>query len=283
MPVFFFDFSIGFLEIRLWDILDIAIVGFIIFQVYKLLRGTVAFNIFIGIISLFVLWWLVQALEMDLLSSILNQFASLGVIILIIIFQPEIRRFFAIFGRTTVKGRLDVFRRIFSRQGQQGSVESEKYVRAVSTAMRRLSRTKTGALLVIAPNAETMEFSRSGVTLNAVISTPLLVSIFNHHGPLHDGAVVLSANRVHAAGCILPVSNNPTLPGTAGLRHRAGLGVTEGTNVATFIVSEETGKMAYAREGKIRFNVKANEIDTLLSQAFREAQRSIAEPSKGGP
>ncbi len=258
-------FDIGFLPIRIWDILDILIVGYLMYQIYKLLRGSIAFNIFIGFILVYVVWWLVGVLKMDLLSSLLSQFVSVGVLMLLIVFQPEVRRFLLLLGDSTLRQRSNFFRRLIDREWETTSSEQKK-VKAIKKAMLRMSRTRTGALIVIAENVNLETFSNSGVTLDAQISQPLIESIFNKESPLHDGAMVISGKRIKAASVVLPVSANPDLPKNVGLRHRAGVGVTENTEVGVFIVSEETGRIAYAKDGKLERGLEESRLEELLSK-----------------
>ncbi len=260
-------FEIGFLPIRIWDILDILIVGYLIYQIYKLLRGSVAFNIFIGVILIYILSWLVQMLEMDLLSSLLGEFVSVGVLMLLIVFQPEVRRFLLILGNNTLRQRSNFFNRLLS--GKLNIFESDvlsENAESISKAILRMSRMKTGALIVFANNLNLEYFSNSGVILDAKISQPLIESIFNKESPLHDGAVVISNNKIHAASCVLPLSSNPDLPKSAGLRHRAAVGVTEHSNVTAFVVSEENGTISYAENGNLARKISEKRLKELLNK-----------------
>lgn len=261
--------KLGFLPIRIWDVLDIVIVGFLIYQAYKLLRGSIAFNIFIGVVILFIVWWMVGVLKMDLLSMLLNQFVSVGVIIFLIVFQPEVRRFLLLLGNTTIRQRSRFLRRIMDRNLRQDVVKKDMLTGEISAAMAIMGEKRWGALLVLSPNAEMVEaISQTGVPVDAHISQQLIESIFNKEGPLHDGAVLISRSKIIAASCILPLSDNQDVPKTAGLRHRAALGITERMNVAAFVVSEETGKMSYAFDGKLRLDLDIHEIKRLLGKHF---------------
>ncbi len=260
-------FDIGFLPVRIWDILDILIVGYLMFQIYKLLRGNIAFNIFIGVLTLYVVWWLVSQLEMDLLSAVLDQFVKVGVIIIIIIFQPEVRRFLLFLGNTTLRQRSNFVGRILDRN-IENTEEKARQIRAMRSALVRLSKNKTGALLVLAGNLSLDGLVSSGVSMDSEISEPLLESIFNKESPLHDGAVLISNAKIKSASCILPVSENPNLPKSAGLRHRAAVGITERANVASFVVSEETGFISYAVDGELHRRISEDELKELLNQYF---------------
>ena len=178
--------KIGFLPITFGDIFDILIVGFLIYQLYKLLRGSLGFNIFIGLVLLYVAWWLVGVLHMDMLALILEQFLSVGVVLLLIVFQPEVRRFLLFLGRSTFRGRSGFWRQ-FINQNLNITTQHPKEIKAIRQALSFFSRTKTGALIVFAQNPETEEFKNTGVPLGAQISTQLLESIFQKESPLHDG------------------------------------------------------------------------------------------------
>lgn len=255
--------NIGFLPVRVLDILDILIVGFLLYQIYKLLRGTIAFNIFTGLVMLFLIWWLVGILEMDLLSLILGQFVSLGMIMLVIIFQPEIRRFLLLLGTSTMKGRSNVFSRLLGKNLKDENAPSA-LVLTLKNTLLNFSRNKTGALIVIDNDLELEDSENSGVVLNADISPQLLESIFIGHGPLHDGAVIISNKKIVAASYILRVSRNTELPQNLGLRHRAALGVTEMTGVVALVVSEETGRISYARGDKLLLNIDEKALEQIL-------------------
>lgn len=260
-------FDIGFLPVRVWDVLDIIIVGYLMYQIYKLLRGNIAFNIFVGVLTLYVVWWLVNQLEMDLLSAVLGQFVSVGVIIIIIIFQPEVRRFLLFLGNTTLRQRSNFLGRILDRN-LESTEEKVRQLRALRSAIVRMSKRKTGALIVLAGELALDGLVSSGVELDADITEPLLESIFNKYSPLHDGAVIISNGRIKSASCVLPVSENPNLPSSAGLRHRAAVGITERANVAAFIVSEETGQMSIAVDGELRRKLDEKELKSLLSEYY---------------
>lgn len=258
-------FEIGFLTIRLIDILDILIVGYLMYLIYKLLRGSIAFNIFIGVTLLYVVWRLVELLQMDLLSLFLGQFVSVGVILLIIIFQPEVRRFLLLLGNTTLRQRFNFLDRIFDRD-TTAKIKNLSEIQAIKRAMLRMAATKTGALIVFAKDENLELFANSGTRLDAKISQPLLESIFQKESPLHDGAVVISDNKIQSASVVLPVSANPDLPKSVGLRHRSAVGVTENSSVVSFIVSEENGKISFAHEGKLQRGLTQTELADLLKK-----------------
>ncbi len=258
-------FKIGFLPVRIWDILDILIVGYLMYQIYRLLKGNIAFNIFVGVLTLYVVWWLVEQLNMDLLGAVLDQFVKVGVIILIIIFQPEVRRFLLFLGNSTLRRRSDFLSRIIDRNFE-GAEQKESWVQSLKKAMLRLSRSKTGALIVLSKNLNLEGLINSGIIIDAQISDALLESIFNKSSPLHDGAVILENGKIKLASSILPISESHELPSNAGLRHRAAVGITERTNVAAFVVSEESGAISFALKGKLKRKLEEEEIVDLLNK-----------------
>lgn len=245
--------------------MDILIVGYLMYQIYKLLRGSLALNIFVGVVLLYVVWWLVGILKMDLLAALLGQVVGVGVIIIIIIFQPEIRRFLLFIGNSTLKQRSNFWQRLLDRSKVEKTEKKEMAVKGIKNAMLRMSKSKTGALIVFAKNVSMEGINNSGVHLDAEVSQSLLESIFNKESPLHDGAVLISANKILAAGCILPVSDNPNLPKSVGLRHRAAVGITERTTAVAFMVSEETGTISFASEGRLTRNLTDSKLLDLLN------------------
>lgn len=261
--------KLGFLPIRIWDVLDVLIVGYLIYLVYNLLRGSIGFRIFIGVLTLFLIWWLVGVLKMDMLSMLLDQFVNVGVIIILIVFQPEVRRFLLLLGNTTLRQRYKLFMRIWDRNVRSDHPNKERNVEEIATAIENMERKRQGALIVMASHSEMAEaIIQTGVALEANITQQLIESIFNKESPLHDGAIVISRNRIQAASCILPLSENPAIPQSAGLRHRAALGVTERMNVAAFVVSEETGLISYAFEGKLQQGLHADQLKKLVGKHY---------------
>ncbi len=261
--------EIGFLPITLWDLLDVLIVGYLMYRIYKLLRGSIAFNIFIGVIAVYGVWWLVRALDMELLSSILTQFVNVGVIMLIIIFQPEVRRFLLFVGNTTLKGRAGFFNRLFDRQGFSSL---DQLILDITAAAKVLAKSKTGALIVISENDNLQGFADSGIVLDAEVSAQLLISIFNKESPLHDGAVIITGNRIKMAGSVLSVSDSLELPQWVGLRHRAGVGVTEETDALVVIVSEESGNISIAKQGRLIRTHTLEDLGDYIRASFSTEQ-----------
>lgn len=261
-------FKIGFLDIRFWDVVDILLVALLMYQVYKLLRGSLAFNIFIGYLLIYIAYLLVDFLEMNLLKSILGQFITAGFLAIFIIFQPEIRRFLLFIGRGSNIGNRIFWRRLFVRELKTATTEHEEqqFMRAINN----LSKSKTGALIVFTQSTEEYFFSNTGVIINAEITAKLLETIFQKNTPLHDGAVVIAEKKVYAAGCVLPVSENPNLPPRIGMRHKAAVGISEAISSHVIVVSEETGKIAVAHKGNIRLNCSKTLLQSTLKTTLSE-------------
>lgn len=238
-----------FLQFRFVDIVDILLVALLLNGMYNLLRGTVAINIFLGIVSIFLAWKIVVALDLELLGEILGAFVSIGFIVLIIIFQPEIRQFLLALGTPKF------IRKVFSKMTFLGIRFKDEEIMnfdPIIAACESMASKKTGALIVITRQNELFQYVNSGVGIDSEISQVLIENIFFKNSPLHDGAMIISRNRIKAAGCILPVTKKLDLPGRPGLRHRAGLGISEKSDAVVIVISEERGSISVANNGQIR-------------------------------
>lgn len=260
--------KIGFVTVSLWDILDILIVGYLLFQLYKLLRGSLGFNIFLGLVVIFCIWWVVAALGMPLLSWLLGQFVSVGMLALLVLFQPELRRFLLYLGQGSFRSRFQFIDRLLRRNVDSHDPEKEQRIRDVVRAAEQMAGSKTGALLIFSNQSNLEGLYSSGVWLNADISTELLISIFYKDSPMHDGATFITGTKIVAASCVLPISENPNIPQKFGLRHRAAVGITEGTDLIAFIISEETGKISYARSGQLTQDVGLDWMYNILRKVM---------------
>jgi diadenylate cyclase len=261
-----FLIQIGFMNVTIWDILDVLIVGYLLFQIYKLLKGSLGFNIFLGIVLIYILWWVVGALGMPLLTTFLGQFISVGMIALLIVFQPEVRRFLIFVGQGSMQ--TSFWEKIFGRELGSAGYQKEKQIREIVKATEVMASEKTGALILFS-NASALEgLYSSGVKLNADISAQLILSIFSKNSPLHDGATIIADAQIIAASCVLPVSDRPGIPQSLGLRHRAAIGITETANVVAFIVSEESGQISYARRGELTQDISVEQMSKLLKKAM---------------
>ena len=255
--------KIGFLEIRLLDLLDIFLVGILLFQLYKLVRGSLAFNIFIGMLVVYLASLMVRSMEMTLLSGILGQFIGVGMIAILIVFQPEVRRFLLFLGRGSRFGRESIWNKLSIKKWRI-STQKEIQIKSIIRAVEAMSRTSTGALIIYAITSKLQFFANSGEIIEANVTSNLLQSIFYKNNPLHDGAVIIAENKIMAAKCVLPVSENPDIPGHLGMRHRAGVGITEHSDALAIMVSEERGEISYAIDGKLYLNVTTEELNTVL-------------------
>ncbi|MEI6750230.1 MAG: diadenylate cyclase CdaA [Bacteroidota bacterium] len=252
-------------SIRLLDVIDVLLVAVLLYELYNLVKGTAAINILIGIVAVFIMWRLVKALEMELLSEILGAFISVGFIALIVVFQPEIRKFLLFVGSPVLRRKKRtrfLFWRVSLTEDDQLDVDP------LVQACHKLALSKTGALIVITLRNELIEFIETGLMIDARISDQLIENIFYKNNPLHDGAVIITTNRITAARCILPVSKNTELPISFGLRHRSAVGLTERTDAICIIVSEQTGHISFSKQGELKSNILPAELKNLLEKEF---------------
>jgi uncharacterized protein (TIGR00159 family) len=253
-------FKIGFLDVGWVDFIDIALVSVLLYQVYKLIKGSLAVNIFLGILALYLVYLIVRAAEMELLATILGQFMGVGVLAMIILFQPELRKFLLVIGRGT-ELRENFFKTLATWRSQY---HDDFDVHQVIEAARTLKVTRTGALIVFSRDNELKSYTDTGDSLEADVSKRLLLSIFNKNSPLHDGAVIIHKGRIKAARCIIPVSENDNLPPHFGLRHRAAIGMSENTDTLVMAISEETGRLILARNGKFLRGLKLRQVEQKI-------------------
>ncbi|WP_435264285.1 diadenylate cyclase CdaA [Tenacibaculum sp. nBUS_03] len=259
--------DLDFIDFSFLDILDIILVAALLYYIYKLLRGTVAINIVIGIAFIFIIWKITQALNMEMLSGILGYLLSGGVIALIIVFQQEIRKFLLMIGTTnfsTKRGFLTQLKFL------QTEINFEVDTEVILNACVNLSKTKTGALIVIERTNNLDFLVSTGDKMNALVNEAILESIFYKNSPLHDGATIIRDNYVVATRVVLPISDNSQIPSRFGLRHRAGIGVTEKTDAICLLVSEETGEISYIKDGGF-------ELYTNLEELSKKLQKDVME------
>lgn len=238
-----------FIEITTIDLLDILLVGLILYQLYRVAKGTVAVKIFFGILLIYLLWKLVSALQLKMLGEILGQFIGVGVIALMIVFQQELRQFLLFIGnRDFLRSRSSWLQRWFPSTDEP---HHRQDLDELIKACKRMAQNRTGALIVVARKSDVTSYIRSSKTVDAALSATMLESLFFKNSPLHDGAVLINNHRIVSAGGILPSSENEDLPEGMGMRHRAALGLTEQTDAIVIVVSEENGSMSVAQEGRI--------------------------------
>ena len=254
-----------FIKISYSDVIDILLVAYLIYAIYKLVKGTVAINIFVGLVSIYFIWKLVEMLQMRMLSEILGQFISVGVIALIIVFQQEIRSFLLMLGKLSY-GRRRSGGQLFRKLGGNNIQPLE--IDPLIESCLNMSRSLTGALIVITRDNELREVIETGEEIGARLSSPIIESVFYKNSPLHDGALVISHNKIKAARCVLPVTKNPKFPADYGLRHRAAMGLSERTDAFTIIVSEQTGKFAITDKGELFTDVGIASLKEMLRKNF---------------
>ena len=236
------------------DLVDILIITLVIYKLLTFVRRTSASGIIKGIVILIVFLWVSEALNFTIVSWLLGKTMELGVIAIIILFQPEIRNFLT----TTGSNFGSLFGKKFSKENVEIAVE------AVVSACTQLSKTRTGALIVFQRNVQLEEYIRSGTVLDSMPSVELVLQMFYPNTPLHDGAVIISDGIISAAGCMLPMSANTNLSRELGMRHRAGIGLTERTDAVSIIVSEETGAISVAVDGMLKRHLTADTFEMLL-------------------
>ena len=252
-----------FIPFTFIDLIDILLVALFMFGLYRMTRGTNAPYILSGIIVIYIVWVVTRALRMELLSTILSQIVSVGVIAIIIVFQPELRNFLQMIGMRR-KG-LNFINNIFNQRHG-----AEPTLQPVITASIEMAASKTGALMVLAQESDLRDIIDGGITLDAQLSVALLENIFFKDAPLHDGAAVIMNNRVVAAKCILPVTQSP-VPKSYGTRHRAAIGITETSDAIVVVVSEETGGISVAFGGKIERDIAPQNLAQAISRHFVNA------------
>lgn len=251
------------LKFSVVDVIDVILVALLLYYIYKLVKGTVAINIFIGIIIIYLVWKLTEFLNMELLTGIFGGFMKVGIIALIVVFQPEIRKFLLMVGSTNFnRGRKFLKPLSFLKT----DTENETDLDAIISACNKMSMSKTGALIVFERNNNLDFISSSGDEMNIKVTQPILESIFFKNSPLHDGAIIVSNNIVKATRVILPVNNEKTIPQRFGLRHRAAIGVTEKTDALALVVSEETGHISYFKDGEFVVFEDTNHLSSLIKK-----------------
>ncbi|WP_176974345.1 diadenylate cyclase CdaA [Tenacibaculum sp. MAR_2010_89] len=259
--------DLDFIDFSFLDVLDIILVAALLYYIYKLLKGTVAINIVIGIAFIFIIWKMTQALNMEMLSGILGYLLSGGVIALIIVFQQEIRKFLLMIGTTnfsTKRGFLTQLKFL------QSEISFEVDTEVILKACVNLSKTKTGALIVIERTNNLDFLVSTGDKMNALVNEAILESIFYKNSPLHDGATIIRDNYVVATRVILPISDNSQIPSRFGLRHRAAIGVSEKTDAICMLVSEETGEISYIKDGGFELYNSLEELSKKLQKDVME-------------
>ena len=257
-----------FKHFSLNEMLDISLVLLILFQLYRALRGSIAFNIFIGAIVIYVLWIIVNKLHMPLMSEILDRLVSIGLVSMIVVFQPEIRKFLIHLGKKAPFGKSGTLSKFFQSNSLNKYIIEEEVIEEISQALNHLKQKGLGAIIVVT-RSDKFEFdTNTGKVINGVVSAKLLESIFSKTSPLHDGAVLIDKDNLLAAGIVLPVSESNDLPSNIGLRHRSAVGASEHSDVLVVVLSEETNKFSIANQGKLSIDVALEKVKQELFSAM---------------
>ncbi|MDE6295059.1 MAG: diadenylate cyclase CdaA [Muribaculaceae bacterium] len=245
------------------DVIDILLVAMILYYVYRMMKRSGTLSLFFGVLLFIVLWVIAsEVLNMRLTGTIMDKFMSIGVIVLVIIFQDQIKRFLIDLGS---QRRLKGIRRLF-RHGAREEEKDHSKVMAVVYACMSMSKSKTGALIVFQRKMPLTDYEKTGDIIDADINTRLIENIFFKNSPLHDGAMIVADHRIVSVGCILPVSHDMNIPKSLGLRHRAALGMSQVTDAICVIVSEETGNISVARDGELKVKVSAIDLENILAE-----------------
>ena len=244
------------------NVIDIVLVLILLYYVYKLVKGTAAINVLIGIIIIYLIWKLTDVLNMNLFSNLLGQFIGVGVLALIVVFQQEIRKFLLMLGSNNLTNNKLYFKyiNIFKPSREISQMNIDEFLKSCD----KLINNKTGALFVIERNNSLDFIKNTGDDLYLEISSPIIESIFFKNSPLHDGAVIVDGNFITAARVILPVSENKNISSRLGLRHRAAFGITEKTDAIAIVISEENGKINFIKNGEIFPHKNSENLKTMI-------------------
>ncbi len=259
-------------NIGIKDIVDIILTAFLLFGAYKLLRKSGASAVFVGVLTFVIVWFVVsQVLRMELLGGILDAVINVGAFALIVLFQTEIKRFFSRIGSSKNWGVLNYLKRFIKTSETEANKTDYDLIQIV-LACRNMSKTATGGLIVLTRENDLEFFAQTGEAVDSRISSRLIENIFFKNSPLHDGALIISNRRLRAAACILPVSNNQNIPKRLGLRHRSALGISEQSDAIAIIISEETGQISWAVNGRLTINEKPEVLEHFLSEEMKDVK-----------
>jgi diadenylate cyclase len=259
-------FNIQYFSVNLITLADFLLAAFLAYQIYKIIKGSPVVDILLGFIFLYIIYLVVDALGMKILTTILGQFVDTGVIIMAILFQQEIRKILFLVGERTSLNKIEVLNYLPWKKTKSKNLDID--LTPILEASKSLAQSNTGALIVISRNDDLGFYEQSGDRIDAVISKRLLVSIFNKQSPMHDGAVLIYRNRIKAARCILPITEKQNLPPHFGLRHRAAIGMSEATSVLVVVISEETGQISIVQRGNVLVNLSPSEIRNEINKYF---------------
>lgn len=256
------------------DLIDILIVAGIIYYIIRLIRGTRAIQLVKGLVLLIIVFMASEWLNLNTLHYLLSSAVQVGLFAVVVIFQPELRNMLEHIGRIKIGNIIDI------GSSDNDTESTERMIKSVVRTACNLSATKTGALIVIERDTRLGDYTRTGTPIDAIVSGSLLENIFVHNTPLHDGAVIISKNRIAAACCLLPLTANPTLSRDLGTRHRAAIGLSECTDAVIIVVSEETGKISLALNGTLTRNLSEVTLTNALNRTVVSAKPESEAPEK---
>jgi diadenylate cyclase len=261
--------SISFLSFGITDAIDIFLVAIMLYQLYKMVKGTAAVNIFIGLALIYIVWIIVRAFELKLLGSVLGKFINVGVIAIMVVFQQEIRKFLLYIGSNEfIKNKN--WKTVFSFSG--ASTSASRFVldvEALVNACFNMSETKTGALIVISRKSDLKFYINTGEMVDSALTDRMLENIFYKNSPMHDGAVIIKDNRIVAARCVLPVTESENFPSNFGMRHRAAVGITETTDALAITVSEQTGQVSLTVDAELNSHLTKEKLRYLIEKNLK--------------
>ena len=250
-----------FTLIGIKDIIDILMVATFMYFLYRTMKSSGSLDIFVGVLAFVVAWVVMyKMLDMRLIGTIMDKFIDIGLFILVILFQDEIKRFLTELGS---RRGLKMFAKIFKSKTEID--DEKKWILPVVYACMNMAKSKTGALIVVQQGIPLTDYERTGDVINANINSRLIENIFFKNSPLHDGALIVGGNKIKSAGCILPVSHDTNIPRYLGLRHRSAKGIAQATDAIAIVVSEETGRISYAHKGELHLNLSSTDLEHALS------------------
>ena len=248
-------FTVGFLRFTLVDLVDVLVVGYFFYRFLLILRGARSLQLLVGLLIFFAVGVVAYWLDLSMVTWFISNIAAVGIIIIVVILQPELRRAFARFGQSRLM-------QILLKSETKGAIDE------IIRAIEKLSDMHYGALIVLENTTSLANIVDSGKPLNAMISQELIQSIFTPYTPLHDGAVIIKGDQLIAASCTLPLSQNPAYHRLHGMRHKAAVGVTEETDAFAIVVSEETGQVSYASKGKLNRDIRSQDLKSVIKEIF---------------
>ena len=266
----FTSLYILFISFGIADVVDILLVAIMLYQLYKMVKGTAAVNVFIGLALIYIVWIVVRAFELKLLGSILGKFINVGVIAIMVVFQQEIRKFLLYIGSNEFLKNKN-WKTIFNFSAQENA--SSKFMLdddAIINACFSMSDTKTGALIIISKKSDLKFYVNTGEPVDSALTERMLENIFYKNSPMHDGAVIIKDNRIIAARCVLPVTEKENFPSHFGMRHRAAVGITETTDAIAITVSEQTGSVSLTVNGEINSNLTKDKLRYLIEKNLKQ-------------